>query len=128
LAQTFGREPGNAVEWYFPRRLTIDTNGADQMRMNDVARFLGLRLMHTDRIDVPVYAFQTDLTGGDVLQGARRLVERARTTERDALLIDGAPEQSHLDPLMAAPEQNEFLSGLEEFLAFQVKHLLREPG
>jgi pimeloyl-ACP methyl ester carboxylesterase len=116
LAQTFGREPGNGVEWYFPRRLTIDTNGADQMQMNDVARFLGLRLMHTERIDVPIYAFQTDLTGGEVLEGARRLVERARTTEREALLIDGAPEQSHLDPLTAAPEENEFLGGLEQFL------------
>jgi pimeloyl-ACP methyl ester carboxylesterase len=117
LAQTFGREPGNGVEWYFPRRLTIDANGADEMRMNDVADFLGLRLMHTDRIDVPIYAFQTDLTSGDVLEGARRLVERARTTEREALLIDGAPEQSHLDPLTAAPEQNEFLTGLERFLS-----------
>jgi hypothetical protein len=51
-----------------------------------------------------------------VLEGARRLVERARTTEREALLIDGAPEQSHLDPLTAAPEQNEFLTSLERFL------------
>jgi hypothetical protein len=86
------------------------------MRMNDVAQFLGLRLMHTDRIDVPIYAFQTDLTDGNVLEGAGRLVERARTTERESLLIDGAPEHSHLDPLTAAPEQNEFLSGLEQFL------------
>ena len=29
LAETFGQEPANAVEWYFPRRLTIDTNGAN---------------------------------------------------------------------------------------------------
>jgi pimeloyl-ACP methyl ester carboxylesterase len=124
LARIFGREPANGVEWYFPRRLTIDTNGADQMRMNDVAEFLGLRLMHTDRIDVPIYAFQTDLTDGDVLRGARRLVERARTSEREALLIDGAPEQSHLDPLAAAPESNEFLIGLERFLS----SYLHPPG
>ncbi len=49
LAQTFGQEPVNGTEWYFPKRLTIDTNGADRMKMNDVARFLGLRLMHTSR-------------------------------------------------------------------------------
>ena len=121
LTRTFGREPGNAVEWYFPRRLTIDTNGADQMRMNDVARFLGLRLEHTDQIDVPIYAFQTDLTGGHVLRGARRLVERARTTEREALLVNGAPQQSHLDPLLAAPRRNEFLRRLTEFLTVYVK-------
>jgi pimeloyl-ACP methyl ester carboxylesterase len=121
LARTFGREPGNGVEWYFPRRLTIDTNGADQMRVNDVARFLGLRLQHTERIKVPIYAFQTDLTGGDVLRGARRLVQRARTTEGEALLVNGAPQQSHLDPLTAAPERNEFLGRLEQFLTLYVK-------
>ena len=30
LAETFGQEPVNATEWYFPKRLTIDTNGADR--------------------------------------------------------------------------------------------------
>src|SRR4051794_32478720 len=44
LAAPFGQEPSNAVEWYSPTRLTIDTNGADQMTQNDVASFLGLRL------------------------------------------------------------------------------------
>ena len=52
------------------KRLTIDTNGADQMKRNDVAKFLGLRLEHTRQIDVPIYAFQTTLTDGDVLRGA----------------------------------------------------------
>ena len=65
------RSPSNSVEWFFPQRLTIDTNGADEMKMNDVARFLGLRLEHTKQIDVPIYAFQTDLTDGDVLRGAQ---------------------------------------------------------
>ena len=125
LAATFGREPGNAVEWYFPRRLTIDTNGANEMRLNDVAGFLGLRLAHTDRVDVPIYAFQTDLTDGRVLQGAQRLVDRARTHERQALLVDGAPEQSHLDPLTAAPSENEFLGGLERFLGDYVRPRVR---
>jgi pimeloyl-ACP methyl ester carboxylesterase len=125
LAATFGHEPGNAVEWYFPRRLTIDTNGANEMRLNDVAGFLGLRLAHTDRIDVPIYAFQTDLTNGRVLQGAQRLVDRARTHEREALLVNGAPEQSHLDPLTAAPSQNEFLLGLERFLGAYVRPRVR---
>jgi pimeloyl-ACP methyl ester carboxylesterase len=116
LAETFGQEPVNATEWYFPKRLTIDTNGADQMKMNDVAKFLGLRLMHTKRIDVPIYAFQTDLTDGGVLRGAKALVKRAKTTKREALLVNGAPQQSHLDPLTAAPKRNEFLKKLVSFL------------
>ena len=121
LARLFGHEPGNAVEWYFPKRLTIDTNGADQMRMNDVARFLGLRLEYTHEINVPIYAFQTDLTGGHVLRGAQRLVNQARTTQKEALLVNGAPAYSHLDPLTAAAGQNQFLGGLVNFLAHYVK-------
>ena len=116
LAETFGQEPANAVEWYFPRRLTIDTNGANEMKLNDVARFLGLRLKHTNRIDVPIYAFQTDLTSGGVLSGARALVKRAKTTKRESKLVEGAPEQSHLDPLTAAPGQNEFLKTAVKFI------------
>jgi pimeloyl-ACP methyl ester carboxylesterase len=116
LAETFGQEPVNATEWYFPKRLTIDTNGANEMKMTDVAEFLGLRLMHTNRIDLPIYAFQTDLTEGGVLRGAKALVKRAKTTKKEALLVNGAPQQSHLDPLTAAPDKNKFLKNLVSFL------------
>jgi pimeloyl-ACP methyl ester carboxylesterase len=115
VAETFGAEP-NSVEWFFPKRLTIDTNGADKMKMNDVAKFLGLRLQHTDEINVPIYAFQTDLTSGGVLKGAERLVKRARTPSNKALLVNGAPQASHLDPLTAAPKDNDFLNTLVDFL------------
>jgi fermentation-respiration switch protein FrsA (DUF1100 family) len=116
LAETFGQEPANATEWYFPRRLTIDTNGANDMRQNDVAKFLGLRLKHTKRINVPIYAFQTDLTDGGVLRGANELVKQAKTKKKDSMLVDGAPEQSHLDPLTAAAGENEFLDTVEDFI------------
>lgn len=116
LAKLFGQEPTNSVEWFFPRRLTIDTNGADQMKRNDVARFLGLRLEHTRRIDVPIYAFQTTLTHGGVLRGAERLVRRAKTTRGESMLVDGTPLQSHLDPLTATPKRNEFSKTLIRFL------------
>ena len=116
LAETFGQEPVNAVEWYFPKRLTIDTNGANEMKMNDVAKFLGLRLQHTKQIDVPIYAFQTDLTDGGVLEGAKKLVKLAATPKNQALLVNGAPEQSHLDPLTATPGKSRFLKTLVTFL------------
>ena len=120
IALYFGHEPGNGVEWYFPTRLEIDWLGADQMRMNSVARFLSLRLEHTRRIKVPIYAFQTDLTGGGVLRGVRRLIKESRITHRQALLVNGAPDYSHSDPLTAAPD-NEFVGGLQDFLADYVK-------
>jgi pimeloyl-ACP methyl ester carboxylesterase len=116
IAKMFGAEPVNSVEWFFPRRLTIDTNGANELEQNDVADFLGLRLEHADEIDVPIYAFQTDLTSGGVLEGAKRLVKRAETKRNESLLVEGAPQQSHLDPLTAAPKQNEFLKTVAGFL------------
>ena len=121
LAETFGQEPANATEWYFPRRLTIDTNGANEMRQNDVAKFLGLRLKHTKKINVPIYAFQTDLTDGGVLRGAKELVKQAKTKKKNSMLVDGAPEQSHLDPLTAAAGDNEFLDTVDKFIAKKAK-------
>jgi pimeloyl-ACP methyl ester carboxylesterase len=116
LAATFGQEPSNSIEWYFPRRLTIDTNGADQLRDNPVARYLGLRLLHTRQVDLPLYALQTDLTSGQVLQGALRFIDRSRTTRSESRLVNADPEQSHLDPLMAAVPKNRFFSTVVPFL------------
>ena len=116
IARSFGQEPANGVEWFFPRRLTIDTNGANQLRRNRVARFLGLRLEHSAAVDLPVYAVQTDLTGGGVLRGARNFIRRARTTFAESVLVDQDPRQSHLDPLLAPPAANGYLKTVVPFL------------
>ena len=116
LAETFGQEPTNAVEWYFPKRLTIDTNGADQMTQNDVANFLGLRLTHTRKVNLPLYAIATDLAGAHVLDGARNLVARSRITKGQSTLVNRNPLMSHLDPLTAAPKTNAFLKTIVPFL------------
>jgi pimeloyl-ACP methyl ester carboxylesterase len=116
LAETFGQEPTNAVEWYFPKRLTIDTNGADQMTQNDVANFLGLRLVHTPKVNLPLYAIATDLAGAHVLDGARNLIARSRITKKQSMLINRNPLMSHLDPLTAAPKTNAFLKTVVPFL------------
>jgi pimeloyl-ACP methyl ester carboxylesterase len=116
LAQTFGQEPSNAVEWYFPTRLTIDTNGADQMTANDVGNFLGLRLFHTRKVNLPLYAIATDLAGAHVLDGARNFIRLARTAKRQSMLVNRNPQISHLDPLTAAPRTNAFLKTVVPFL------------
>jgi pimeloyl-ACP methyl ester carboxylesterase len=97
LAETFGQEPTNAVEWYFPTRLTIDTNGANQMTL-------------------PLYAIATDLAGAHVLDGARNLIRRSRITRRESMLVNRNPLMSHLDPLTAAPKTNAFLKTVVPFL------------
>lgn len=116
LADTFSFQPVNAVDWFFPTRITVDANGADQMRMNPVAKYLGLRLFHTKQVNLPFYVIQTDDTGGDVLKGARNWLKRTRTTKKQSMLVNADPEQSHLDPLLAAPNKNKFVKTVTPFL------------
>ncbi len=114
LAAFAARTPVNGTEWFFPRRLTLDVDAASPLKRTKATRLLGLRVRHAKRIKLPLYAFQTDLTDGGVLRGARKLKSMSRITR--ATLVDGAPEQSHLDPLLAAPEANEFLQTVVPFL------------
>ena len=116
LADTFSQQPVNAVDWFFPTRITIDANGADQMRMNPVAKYLGLRLMHTSKVNLPFYVIQTDDTGGDVLKGARNWIKRTKTPKSQTVMINADPRMSHLDPLMATPKKNVFLKTVGPFL------------
>jgi pimeloyl-ACP methyl ester carboxylesterase len=127
LAATFAQEPSNAVEWYFPKRLTIDTNGADQMQANDVGNFLGLRLFHTRKVNLPLYAIATDLAGAHVLDGARNLIARSRITRKQAVLVNRNPLFSHLDPLTAAPKKNAFLKTVVPFLDRKVFGEPKQP-
>jgi hypothetical protein len=114
LAQTFATEPGNGIEWYFPKRLTLDVDGADQLERNQITDFLGLRPWHTAKLKLPLYAFETDLTGGAVLRGARRLIDASKI-KRATLIADH--DMSHLDPLTAAPDRNTFLQTILPFLS-----------
>jgi pimeloyl-ACP methyl ester carboxylesterase len=117
LAEFFAQEPVNAIEWYFPRRLTIDVDGASSLSpRGEVSRLLGLRTRHLRSVDVPLYAFQTDLTEGRVLRGARRFIARSDVPRRRSVLVDRGSSTSHLDPLTAAPETNDFLQTLVPFL------------
>lgn len=113
LAKTFFQEPGNAVEWYFPKRLTLDVDGADALRRNAITKLLGLRPFDRAKVDVPLYAYQTSLTHGRVLRGARRFFDSSRIP-RAKYVND--PAASHLDPLTAAPSRNVFLKTVVPFL------------
>jgi pimeloyl-ACP methyl ester carboxylesterase len=116
LAATLGQEPVNGVEWYFPRRLTIDVDGADKLKRNKVTKLLGLRTFHLADVDLPVYAVETSLAGGDVLEGARHFIKKSSSRRKDAKLVDASATMAHLDPLTAAPETNEFLETVVPFL------------
>jgi hypothetical protein len=113
FARAFAGNRPNATEWYYPRRLLLDIDAASDLRMNAAARFLGLRLRHGRDIDVPLYAYGTDLTDGRVARGARRLARFARISR--AVVIDDE-RASHLDPTSAAPSRNRFLKTVVPFL------------
>ncbi len=116
LAKTFGQQPSDAVEWYFPDRLRIDTNGAAALKQNAAAKFLGLHIDGPRKVNVPLYAIQTDLTHGGVLRGARRFISEARTTRAESTLVNADPQMSHLDPLTAASGKNTFLKTVVPYL------------
>jgi pimeloyl-ACP methyl ester carboxylesterase len=113
LEAGFNTEPGNAVEWYFPEKLTLDVDGANLLDRNPTTKLLGLREYHLADVDLPLYAFETNLTGGRVLRGARRFV-KASKVPRAKLVADHG--QAHLDPLFAAPSKNRFLQTVVPFL------------
>ena len=112
-ARAWAAESPNATEWYYPRRLRLDIDAASPLRQTAAARFLGLRLMHGRRIDVPLYAYSTDLTEGGVARGARRLAAISRVPK--SRVIDDR-QAAHLDPLSAAPRRNRFLKTVVPFL------------
>lgn len=115
VADGFSARP-NATEWYFPRRLPLDVDAAQYLRPTAGTRLLGLRPLHLRRVDAPVYAYQTDLTGGLVLRGARRFVQRSRSPRALARFVDGSATDSHLDPLLAAPATSRFLQTVVPWL------------
>jgi hypothetical protein len=113
FARAFAAENPNATEWYYPRRLLLDIDAASALRQTAAARYLGLRLTHGSKIDVPLYAFSTALTEGRVARGARRLVRRS-AIEGSTIVDDRGT--SHIDPVSAAPSRNHFLKSVVPFL------------
>lgn len=116
LAQTFGQEPANGVEWYFPRKLTIDVDAANALRPNAQTRLLKLRPFHQKEVELPLYVIQTDLTKGRVLRGARRFVRTSRSRLKRSVYVDATKTNSHLDPLTALPSRSTFLDTVVPFL------------
>ena len=112
-AKAYAADRPNATEWYYPRRLGLDLNAASALRQTPAARYLGLRIKHAKRIDVPLYAYGTALTDGGVARGARRLAKSSRI-ERPTVVDDR--NASHLDPLSGAPARNRFLKTVVPFL------------
>jgi len=116
LAETFGQEPANGVEWFYPARLNLDVDAASPLRTTPAGRLLGLRLRHAAEVRLPLYAIQTSLTGGAVLKGARRFISQSKVPRDRSVLVDASKTDSHLDPLTAAPSRSRYLKTVVPFL------------
>ncbi|MFJ5233134.1 alpha/beta hydrolase [Kitasatospora sp. NPDC088391] len=103
-----------AWEWYSPNRLALDYFASSAFADNEVARAQGLRLFHTGDIDIPLYAFQSDLTHGTVGSSARAVAAGTRIPS-----VDVATDESmtHLDILFADPAHNTFVRTAAAFLS-----------
>lgn len=108
LARTFSTEPLGALDWYYPARLTIDAGAARSLVPTPATNWLGLRISHLAEVDLPLYAFQTSLggTGDAVAKGAHSYQQRSKIP---SVQVESHLELGHLDPLLAAPENNPFL-------------------
>jgi hypothetical protein len=113
LARTFGTEPANGVEWYFPRRLPLDLQAASALRPTPAARVLGVRVRHARRVNVPLFAFGTEFSDGRVVAAARRFARSGRVPRAT---FAQASRFTHLDPLTASPGSNHFLRTVVPFL------------
>jgi hypothetical protein len=115
VATAYAGGPEPAVwEWYWPARLSVDLDVTDPYADTDLARSLGLRLLHTAALDTPLYAFQTSYAQGTVVPAAREVVADSRIA-RAAYETDNG--MNHLDPLFAAPSHNTLTRTLAPFLA-----------
>jgi len=109
VANVFAQAPLAAADWYYPERLSIDAGAVATLRQTPVAAYLGLRLLDTRKVDVPVYAFQTSLGGTDnaVANGARYFQQHSKIPS--VRIVSRTQTYSHLDPLLATPSRNAFL-------------------
>ena len=113
VARILFQEPVNSVEWYFPRRLTLDVDAASPLARTGAGRLLGLRTWHVRSITDSIYAYQTGYTQGRVVPAAHELFRRTRSRFFSRLDDPGA---EHEDPLWATPSRNAFVRGVVPFL------------
>jgi pimeloyl-ACP methyl ester carboxylesterase len=114
IATALFQEPVNGIEWYFPRRLTLDVDAASPLsRTNRAALLLGLRTWHLRTMNLPIYAYQTAFTNGRVLRGAKTLFRRSNSPRASYVNDPGA---MHNDPVWGKGSNNFFLRTVTPFL------------
>ena len=112
VAEAFaGPEPGAWV-WYTLNRVMLDYVATIDFTQSEITDYLGLPIRHTTDIDVPLYAFQSGLTGGTVGQAAKRVAASSKIGEAT---VHSDFDLSHQDLMYARWADNKFLQTLAEW-------------
>ena len=114
LARSFARRGIDGPAWFHPARLSLDAGAVNNGVATPAQDVLDVRATHGDDLRLPLYAFQTELSDGRVLRGARQLAELSRPPF--TRFVDRSSTTAHLDPLVAAPRRNDFLKTVLPFL------------
>jgi hypothetical protein len=112
IAFVFSQEPVGPVDWYYPERLTIDTEAASSLQQTPAATALGLKLTDESGVDVPLFVIQTSLGGTDNGVEDTALNYQAHSKIPSVTVVNKATTYGHLDPLLAAPSDNAFLQNV----------------
>jgi hypothetical protein len=116
LAYVFAQPQLGFLDWYYPTRLSIDAGAAASLQQTAVADALGLRLLHTAQVDVPLYAFQTSLGGRNDAVARSARAYQAESKIPSVTVVSRTSTYSHLDPLLATPSENAFLQTVVPWL------------
>jgi pimeloyl-ACP methyl ester carboxylesterase len=109
-----GIEGIDGTAWYHPIRLTLDGRTTNLGIAHPAQERVGVRAVHGEELDVPIYAFETGFGQGRILEGARRLAEQAGLAEDDLTLVE-RHDTTHTDPMAIDPD-NPLVETLVPFL------------
>jgi hypothetical protein len=78
LAAIFAHSRPAALEWYWPRRLSLDLTAIDPLADSPVTQALGLRVTHAADINIPLDVFATGITHGTVISSDQWVVANSK--------------------------------------------------
>jgi hypothetical protein len=116
-ASLFSGIPGmDGTAWYHPQRLTADAASINDGIRNPAQKVFGVRATHGREVKLPMYAIETSLGAGRVLESVRALARRSGEPRRRLVLVDRHTTYDHIDPLVAVPRRNAFVKTVVPFL------------
>ena len=113
----------DGTEWYFPQRLTIDTQAVGNGNANPAQAVLDLdsTMGHDLPRSLLIYAFGARLGGQSVLEAAQQLAAQSHIPQNNLTLVNRQSTYAHNDPAGAYPD-NAFFQNLVPFLDKVTSH------